>query len=125
MDQLFRTEAIAVIYSLRQRIQWKPGKVVAHLEKRKIMGHLSSQSSVEDYNRMIQNLAQSESHCVYLYQFGTERYFTIRGPLDGTDWLVIATRDGRIETAFPPDNIDEYLNKRGFVLLGTIQEVFA
>ena len=89
------------------------------------MDHLSSESSVEDYNRMIQNLAQKESHLVYLYQFGAERYYAIRGPIDSKEWLVIATRDGRIETAFPPDKIDEYLNKRGFVLIGTIQEVFA
>ncbi len=89
------------------------------------MWHLSSEASVEDYNEMIQNLAQRESHLVYLYQFGAERYYAIRGSLGGTDWLVIATRDGRMETAFPPDDIDEYLNKRGFVLLGTIQEVFA
>jgi hypothetical protein len=123
MDQLFRKEATAAIQSLRQRVHWKPGKAAAHLEKRKIMGHLSSESSPEDYNEMIRDLAQKESCLVYLYQFGSERYYAIRGPVGGIEWLVIATRDGRVETAFPPDKIDGYLEKRGFVLIGTIQEV--
>ena len=40
-------------------------------------------------------------------------------------WLVISTREGVVETAFPPDAVDDYLNKRGFVLTGTIREVLA
>src|SRR5258708_1340935 len=121
----FKTEAATAIRVLRQHVQWKPGKAVAHLEKRKTMGHLSSESSVEDYNDLIQGLAQKENHLVYLYQFGSDRYYAVKGPVEDTEWLVIATRDGRIETAFPPDTIDEYLNKRGFVLIGTIREVLA
>ena len=125
IGQSGKTEAVAVIRALRQRVQWKPGKAATHLEKRKTMGHLPSEFSIEDYNGVIQNLAQKESCFVYLYQFGSERYYAIRGLVDEREWLVIATRDGRIETAFPPDKIDEYFNKRGFVLIGTIQEVLA
>lgn len=72
---------------------------------------------------MIGDLAKEEGHRVYLYGFGAERYYAVRGRVNNTDWLVIATSAGVVETAFPPQTIDEYLKKRGFVLLGTIQEV--
>jgi len=123
VDPSFRTEAAAAIRVLRQRVQWKPGKAAAHLEKRKTMGHLSPESSVEDYNGVIQDLAREEKPHVYLYRFGSERYYAVRGAVSGAEWLAIATKEGIMETAFPPDKTDEYLNKRGFVLIGTIQEV--
>jgi hypothetical protein len=87
------------------------------------MGHLSAELSVEDYNGLIQDLVREGSHRVYLYRFGSERYYTVRGTVSGAEWLVIATKEGIVETAFPPDMVDDYLNKRGFVPLGTIQEV--
>ena len=30
---------------------------------------------------------------------------------------------GLMETAFPPENIDDYLARRGFIFLGYIEEV--
>ena len=54
-----------------------------------------------------------------------ERYYAVRGLVSSIEWLVIATREGIVETAFPPDTVDEYLSKRQFVLIGTIQEVLA
>jgi hypothetical protein len=41
----------------------------------------------------------------------------------GMAWLVIFDRDGILETAFPPDDLVTYLEKRGFVLLGKMQEI--
>lgn len=122
---LFRREATVTLKALRQRIQWKPGKAASHLEKRKVMGHLPQESSVEDYNGVIRDLVSDAEHAVYVYRFGSERYYAIKGPVSGMEWLVIATRDGVVETAFPPDRVDEYLHKRGFVLIGTINEVLA
>ena len=29
-----------------------------------------------------------------------------------------------METAFPPEDMDEYLERRGFILLGHIEEIF-
>ena len=37
--------------------------------------------------------------------------------------LGIFGRGGVMETAFPPENMDEYLTTRGFVLLGRVEEV--
>jgi len=41
----------------------------------------------------------------------------------GKEWLVIFGAGGVMETAFPPENIDDYLEHRGFVPLGRIEEV--
>jgi hypothetical protein len=38
-------------------------------------------------------------------------------------WLVIFDRDGILETAFPPDDLVTYPEKRGFVLLGKMPEI--
>ncbi len=32
-------------------------------------------------------------------------------------------RGGLMETAFPPEDMDDYIERRGFVLLGRIDEV--
>ncbi len=125
VDPLFRIEAADTIRFLRQRIQWKPGKAVTHLQKRQAMGHLSPELSVEDYNGVIRDLVREERHRVYFYRFGSERYYAVRGLVSSIEWLVIATREGIVETVFPPDTVDEYLSKRQFVLIGTIQEVLA
>ncbi len=39
------------------------------------------------------------------------------------DWIFIFTNDGIIETAFPPWDIDSYIERRGFKLVGKIREV--
>ena len=41
----------------------------------------------------------------------------------GRKRLVIFGTGGVMETAFPPENIDHYLEHRGFVPLGRIEEV--
>lgn len=121
----YRKEAALALRGLRQRVRWKPGKALIHLEKRKAMGHLPPQASVEDYRSVIQALVREEKNQVLLYRFGSERYYAARGTVSSVDWIVIVTRAGVVETAFPPDRIEEYLTKRGFVLIGTIQEVLA
>jgi hypothetical protein len=123
--QLYKEEAAAALRPLGQRVLWKPGKATVHLEKRKTMNHLPVESPLEEYNGLIQTLVREGRHQVYLYRFGSERYYAVRGTVQSVEWLVIATREGVVETAFPPDAIDEYLNRRGFVFIGTIQEVFA
>ena len=118
-----RKEATAALKALRQRIRWKPGKAAAHLEKRKALGHLPAESSVEEYNRLIQTLVREAEHQVYLYRFGSERYYAVKGTAGRTEWLVIATKEGVIETAFPLGDMEDYLRKRGFALIGTIREM--
>ena len=54
---------------------------------------------------------------------GSERYYAVRGLVGRTEWLVISTKEGVVETAFPPDDMADYLRKRGFALIGTIREM--
>ncbi len=52
-------------------------------------------------------------------------YYGVPGFTKGrvSEWFVIFGVGGILETAFPPKNIDEYLENRGFVLFGRIKEV--
>jgi hypothetical protein len=38
-------------------------------------------------------------------------------------WLVIFGSNGLMETAFPPVDLEDYLERRGFILLGKVEEV--
>ncbi len=49
------------------------------------------------------------------YDFSTAEQGKFYRPIFG--------RGGVMETAFPPENMDEYLTTRGFVLLGRVEEV--
>ena len=40
------------------------------------------------------------------------------GATHNREWLVIFGGDGLMETAFPPEDMDDYIERRGFVLLG-------
>ena len=62
---------------------------------------------------------------MYLYDFGGTHYYAVRGFWDDDEheWLVLFGTGGLMETAFPPENMDDYLARRGFVLLGRIEEV--
>ena len=121
----YKQEAAASLRTLRLRIQWKPGKALSHLEKRKRLGHLRAAVSLREYNELIQSLVKEATNRVHLYRHGSERYYAVSGRIGGKEWLVIVTRMGVVETAFPPDAMGEYLQRRGFVAMGTIREVFA
>ena len=60
----------------------------------------------------------------WLYEHGRIHLYAVRGFYEVREWLVIFGPNGMMETAFPPDNIDGYLTKRGFLLLGPIEEIF-
>ncbi len=122
-DDLYKREAIVALSALRQRVRWKPGKAVAHLEKRKKLGHVPVKFSVEGYNRLIQTLVRVSGHRVYLYRFGSERYYAVTGAARGAEWLAILSKEGIMETAFPPDSLANYLSQRGFVFLATVEEL--
>lgn len=116
-------EASSALSALREKIRWKPGKGEKHLEKRKAMGHLSQSFALEDYNDLISKLIMNEANMVYLYEFGMKRYFAVRGKVQGVDWIVIFGKDGIMETAFPPEDIDGYIEDRTFKPLGKLEEV--
>lgn len=117
------SEGAAALRALQERIRWKPGKAAAHLAKRKALGHLPLDCSVEEYEDLIRRVVHGEEHLVYVYSFGVVRYYAVRGSVEGVEWLVIFTKEGVVETAFPPGAMEEYLAKRGFVLVGTVREM--
>lgn len=116
-------EASSALGALRKKLRWKSGKDIQHLEKRKAMGHLPEHSLLEDYNTLIYELIEDDDNIVYLYEFGVKRYYAVRGKVHKVDWIVIFSKDGIMETAFPPRGIDDYIEKRGFKLVGKIREV--
>lgn len=118
-------DLIESLESLRSNIQWKEGKDVSHLSKRINLKHLPSSSSLSDYEMLISNLLRNGENVLYFYEFTSKLYYGVRGFTKGqvNEWLVIFGVGGILETAFPPENMDEYLENRGFVLIGRIKEV--
>lgn len=118
-----RNELIEALRSIRKNIQWKVGKDVVHLEKRQRMGHISLSATILDYEKLITDIVQNDSNILYIYEFNECNFFAVRGFVQGCEWLVIYGSNGTMETAFPPEDIDDYLNKRGFIFIGQIKEV--
>ena len=116
-------EAKRAVSRLRVAVYWKPGKDIQHLEKRKALGHLPQDCQIKDYNKLISELVQGLENEVYLYEFGSQRYYMVRGKIKEKEWIVILSKEGIIETAFPPQKIEEYLSKRNAALLGKIGEI--
>ncbi|MBI1926344.1 hypothetical protein HYR99_19130 [Candidatus Poribacteria bacterium] len=117
-----RQEIASAIEAIRQQVVWKPGKDQQHLGKRKSMGHLPESEALENYNHLIQSIAQNPRHDVYLYVFGQARYYGVVGDALNARWLVLVSPEGVMETAFPPDDLQGYLDKRGFEFLGKVGE---
>jgi hypothetical protein len=92
-------------------------------QKRQKMNHLSLSSSLLDYNKVISALIGNEQNIIYLYEFRGIYYYAVRGFIHEKEWLAIFGANGVMETAFPPENIDYYLERRGFVPLGRMKEV--
>jgi len=111
------------LLAIQAQVRWKPGKDIQHLEKRQRMGHLPSHYSLDDYNNLIRVIVRNGQNLVYWYEFAGERYYAVRGTSGGKEWLVIFSRKGIMETAFVPEEMDQYLARRGFVLVGRIEEV--
>ena len=117
------TRFIEALQGIQKRVQWKPGKGMAHLNKRRAMGHLAQAASMTDYEEIIHNIVGNAGNLVYIYEFPRHQYYGIRGIINQVEWLVIFGEGGGMETAFPPDDMDEYLERRGFVFIGRIEEV--
>ena len=87
------------------------------------MGHLPGEATADDYNARIGVVVHEAHSLVYHYPFSAKDYYAVSGRVDGVVWLVIFGADGILETAFPPRNLDDYLIKRGFVLLGRLGDM--
>ena len=126
MIQLFsvqeKEDLVGSVQSIRQKILWKKGKKHAHLIKRRKMGHISTTASLDDYEMIISQLVHG-NNVLYLYEFGEKHFYAVRGFFESKEWLVIFGSGGLMETAFPPDDMDDYLYRRGFVLIGPLEEI--
>jgi hypothetical protein len=111
------------LLALRDKVRWKPGKDVVHHQKRQNMGHLPLSCSLAGYENLILDIVRNGQSIVYLYEVRGVHFYAVRGFNAGNEWLVIFGRDGVMETAFPPENMDGYLAARGFVVLGHLEEV--
>ncbi len=117
-----KKDLVGAIKSIRQRIMWKKGKGQAHLVKRRNMGHILPKTSLDDYEMIISQVVRG-NNILYLYEFSGRHYYAIRGFFETSEWLVIYGPGGLMETAFPPDDMDDYLYRRGFVLIGPLEEI--
>jgi len=116
-----RVTLIDALKAIRNKVCWKPGKDIAHLKKRRRMKHLSG--TLADYEQVIYDIVRNVQNIVYLYDFMVTHYYAVRGFSENNEWLVIFGRGGVMVTAFPPQNIDEYLERRGFIFLGRVEEI--
>ncbi len=125
---LSRVEKLTLVEALREiqkEIRWKPGKDIIHLTKRQNLRHLHQSATISEYHGIIHEILRNRRNVVYLYVIGGTYYYAVRGFSndDDNEWIVLFGTGGLMETAFPPENMDEYLSRRGFILLGTIEEV--
>ena len=118
-----QSELAEALCSICQNIQWKMGKDIAHLKKRKQMGHIPLSASLWNYEKIISDIVQNDSNILYVYETRICNFYAARGFVQESEWLVIFGPSGVMETAFPPEDIDDYLSKRGFIFVGQIKEV--
>ena len=118
-----RAKLVHAVGKIQRQIKWKVGKDIAHLNKRRQMQHLQPSATMLEYQQIILELVRNEQNPVYLYEFSGDHYYVARGETHNREWLVIFGESGLMETAFPPEDIDDYIERRGFVLLGRIDEV--
>lgn len=120
-----RVEVIEALRQVRARRQWKPGRDIAHLRKRQRKRHLPAEVSMETYNQLIQDLVHAPDSLTYRYPVGGHNYYAVRGRAGEREWLVIFDAQGVLETAFPPTDIDGYLNRQGFEYVGTVGKMLS
>ena len=114
---------IDALKGLREKVKWKPGKDIAHLNKRRRMGHLAQDATLAEYVKIVAEVVHNGKNVLYLYEVRAKHYYAVSGVIHDRIWLVIFGLQGLMETAFPPMDIEDYAERRGFVLLGQIEEV--
>lgn len=116
-------EISTVVKRMRQSITWKPSAATRHLLKRKLRGHLPSGATLTDYEALIQQVLGEDDASIYVYHVEESVYLTVATWLDGRLWLVMASFEGIMETAFVVENADTYLEREVFQYIGKMSEV--
>jgi hypothetical protein len=122
-SQELRLLAAAAVQMVRHHVRWKPGKDVQHLDKRIRRGHLQPGTGLDQYNQLIQKVLTAPESNVYHYPFGQADYFSVTNEIEGKPWLVLISAKGIMETAFPPDDMQDYIVQSKYVFLGKLKEL--
>jgi len=104
-----KRQVVEALQAIRKKVSWKSGKDQVHRAKRQRMGHLLPTASISDYEQVLFDIVGDDNNVVYLYQFGKDHYYGVRGFSEAREWLIIFGAGGVMETAFPPEDMDEYL----------------
>jgi len=109
ITQSLKTQIIKAIKLAQNRLIWKPGKDIKHLTKRIQLRHLSPNTTLAEYERLIYQVFNQPKAQLYLFQWGSTVYPTVVAIVENRLWLVMIGLDGVMETAFPPTDPDDYL----------------
>jgi len=115
----------STIRQIQSSIRWKPGKAVQHLKRRIDLGHLPPGATVHEYQSIIFAILGDPLADVFVYSWGDTLYPTVVSEYDGRRWLVMFSLSGVMETAFPPDDPEEYLSDPRFRRLGALRELLS
>jgi hypothetical protein len=124
-DESLRLRLPGLIRRLQHQLVWKPGAAARHLLKRKLRGHLPTDSSLADYEALIRRLLADENAEIHVYYADETPFLAVATHSEGQVWLVIASFEGVMETAFVVENPDAYLNRPMFQYVGRLAEVMA
>jgi len=104
--------------TLAEGPKWKSGKLEQHVSTRRIRKHIPDNWTAQDYNDKILGIIDNKEADVYRY---LDKYVVFS---DG-EWIVMMSQEGTMETAFPPEKFDNYVNKgKGYELLGKLKEMY-
>ncbi len=123
MQAVYLERTIKAILRCQNHIQWKPKKANPHLAKRIRLGHLPENSTIAEYQELISQVITDSKAKVYIYLYGSTVYPTITSIIKEKLWLVMIGIDGILETAFPPEDPNNYLSNPNFIYLGILEEL--
>lgn len=122
-DAVYQT-VVEAITAVRLELRWKPGKAQQHLIKRIERGHLSPETTLSQYEAIIRSVLLDPTAQVFVFQFGQTFYPTVVAEYADKAWLVMVGLNGILETAFPPDDVEDYVyNDPSYIRIGPIDEV--
>lgn len=108
---------------VQEQTRWRPGKDQIHLAKRIRLGHIPPEGSIAEYNAIIQFIVSNKEASVYVYQFGNTYYPTVVATYQTQLWLAMFGMDGIMETAFPPDDPENYFQDTRYRLVGKLEDI--
>ncbi|MCA1064831.1 hypothetical protein QTG56_24805 (plasmid) [Rossellomorea sp. AcN35-11] len=93
----------------------------AHLDKRKRRKDLPENWSLEDYNKLIQNIINGDSNDIHLYYLETfsQRYIVFSDRV----WIVIVGENTVMESCMPGNPSNYFSRNPGYFYLGKVKDV--